>query len=183
MRARNKKLRFTDMIKWLIFATNVVAIMLLFCSFLAWKVSPLKTNLFSYIGLGFGVILLVNMGYLFFWILFSKWKLALISLSALLLCYKPITTFFPLHFISKKEPEGSIKLLTYNVQGFPHERDKDASQHPILDYIVETDADIVCLQEYLVSKTGQSIFSQGDVNKILHQYPYRPTTVHTTAQL
>ena len=176
MRARNKKLRFTDMIKWIIFATNVVAIILLFCSFLSWHVSPLKTNLFSYIGLGFGFILLINIGYLAFWVIFSKWGLALISLLAILLCYKPVTTFFPIHFTCKTEPEGSIKLLTYNVQGFPHERNKDASEHPILDYIADTDADIVCLQEYFVSKTGQSIFSQRDVNKILSQYPYRSIT-------
>lgn len=176
MRARNKRWRFTDMIKWVIFATNVVAIILLFCSFLSWRISPLKTNLFSYIGLGFALILLINIGYLVFWIVFSKWKLALISLSAILLCYKPVTTFFPMHFITEKAPEESIKVLTYNVQGFPEERNKDASEHPILDYIVNTDADIVCLQEYLVSKTGQSIFSQHDVNRILSQYPYRSVT-------
>jgi endonuclease/exonuclease/phosphatase family metal-dependent hydrolase len=164
------------MIKWVVFATNVAAIILLFCSFLSWRVSPLDTNLFSYIGLGFGVILIVNIGYLALWIIFSKWKLALISLSAILLCYKPVTTFSPMHFISKKEPEGCIKLLTYNVQGFPQERKKDASEHPILDYIAATDADIVCLQEYFVSKTGQSIFSQRDVDRILNQYPYHSVT-------
>ena len=176
MQARNKRLKFTDMIKWIIFATNVIAIILLFFSFLSWRISPLKTNLFSYIGLGFGFILLINIGYLSIWVLFSKWKLASISLLAILLCYKPITTFFPLHLTRQMEPAGSIKLLTYNVQGFPHERNKDASEHPILDYIADTDADIVCLQEYFVSKTGQSLFSQRDVNKILSQYPYRSIT-------
>ena len=176
MRAKNKKLRFTHLIKWVIFATNVVAIILLFCSFLSWRVSPWSTNLFSYIGLAFGFVLLANIVYLVFWIVFSKWKFALISLLAILFCYKPITTFFPLHIISPKEPKGSIKLLSYNIQGFPQERDKNASAHPILDYITRTDADIVCLQEYLVSKTGQSIFSQYDVNKILSKYPYRSIT-------
>lgn len=176
MRAKNKKPGFRDIVKWIIFATNVVAIILLLCSFLSWEVSPLKTNLFSYIGLGFGFILFINVVYLLFWILFSEWKFALISLSALLICYKPISTFFPMNIAPKNEPEGSIKLLTYNVQGFPGEQRKDASRHPILNYIAETDADIVCLQEYLVSKTGQSIFSQRDVNKILSQYPYQSIT-------
>ncbi len=176
MRARNKKLRFRDVIKWVIFATNVAAIILLFSSFLSWRVSPLKTNLFSYIGLGFGLIFLVNIGYLVFWIVFSKWKLALISLAAILLCHKPVTTFFPLHLFPGKAPQEAIEVLTYNVQGFPEERRKNSSEHPILDYIARADADIVCLQEYLVSKTGQSIFSQRDVNRILNQYPYRSVT-------
>lgn len=176
MRARNKKLRFRDVIKWMIFATNVAAIILLFSSFLAWRVSPLKTNLFSYIGLGFGFIFLLNIGYLVFWIIFSKWKLALISLAAILLCHRPITTFFPLHLFPAKTPQETIEVLTYNVQGFPEERSKNSSEHPILEYVARTDADIVCLQEYLVSKTGQSIFSQRDVSRLLNQYPYHSVT-------
>ncbi len=176
MPARNKKRRFRNVVKWIIFATNIGAIVLLFCSFLSWNVSPLKTNLFSYIGLGFGFIFFANIGYLVLWIIFSKWNLALISLAALLLCYRPVTTYFPMHLISEKAPENTIKVLTYNVQGFPNERNKDAREYPILDYIARTDADIVCLQEYLVSKTGQSIFSQHDVNRILNKYPYRSIT-------
>lgn len=176
MRAKNKKIRFRDIVIWIIFATNVAAIILLFCSFLSWKISPLETNLFSYIGLGFGLILLLNVCYLVFWILVSKWKLALVSLVSLLLCYKPVSTFFPMHLFPDEAPDGTVKILTYNVQGFPEERDKNSEEHPILDYIASTDADIVCLQEYLVSKTGQSIFSQRDVNRILNKYPYRSVT-------
>ena len=176
MRAKNKKPGFRDIVKWIIFATNIFAIVLLFCSLLSWSVSPLRTNLFSYIGLAFGFIFLLNVVYLIFWSFFSKWKLAFISLIAILLCHKPVTTFFPMHLFPEKAPQGAIEVLTYNVQGFPEERSKSSSAHPILDYIASTDADIVCLQEYLVSKTGQSIISQQDVNRILNQYPYRSVT-------
>lgn len=176
MPARNKKRKIRDVVKLVIFLTNIFAIALLFSSFLAWNVSTLKTNLFSYIGLGFGFILLLNIAYLVFWLLFSKWKYAAICLIALLICYKPVTTFFPIKINQPKAPEKSIQILTYNVQGFPKERDKNSKERPILDYISETDADIVCLQEYLVSKTGQSIFSQQDVNRKLSMYPYRSVT-------
>ncbi|WP_053825922.1 endonuclease/exonuclease/phosphatase family protein [Lascolabacillus massiliensis] len=176
MPARNKKRKFRDVVKLVIFLTNIFAIALLFSSFLAWNVSTLKTNLFSYIGLGFGFILLLNIAYLVFWLLFSKWKYAAICLIALLICYKPVTTFFPIKINQPKAPEKSIQILTYNVQGFPKERDKNSKERPILDYISKTDADIVCLQEYLVSKTGQSIFSQQDVNRKLSMYPYRSVT-------
>jgi len=81
-----------------------------------------------------------------------------------------------MHLFPEKAPQGAIEVLTYNVQGFPEERSKSSSEHPILDYIASTDADIVCLQEYLVSKTGQSIFSQSDVNQILNKYPYHSVT-------
>lgn len=176
MRAKNKKTTFRNLLRQVIFATNIVAIALLLCSLLSWRVSPLKTNLFSYLGLGFGVILLLNICYLLFWVLLSKWKHALISLAAILLCYQPTTTFFPLHLFPKKVPDGTVKILTYNVQGFPKESRKESDRHPILEYIARTDADIVCLQEYFVSKTGHSIITQKDVNRILIQYPYRSVT-------
>lgn len=176
MQATNKKIRFTGIVRQIIFATNIFAIILLFSSFLSWQVSPLKTNLFSYLGLGFGGILFINILYLFLWILFSKWKLAFISLLSLGLCYKPITTFFPVNIIKKKVPESSIKILTYNVQGFINERSKKAKNNPLLSYVAEIDADIVCMQEYMVSKTGQSIKTQRDINKILTQYKYKSVT-------
>ena len=176
MPAKNRNIRFTGVVRQFIFATNIFAILLMLSSFLSWQVSPLKTNLFSYIGLGFGFILLLNILYLILWILFKKWKLALISILALLICYKPITTFFPLNIINKEAPEGSIKVLTYNVQGFINERSKKTKDNPLLNYIAETDADIVCLQEYMVSKTGQSIKTQRDINRVLSQYPYKSVT-------
>ena len=176
MPAKNKKIKFRDALKYIIFATNIVVIVLLFSSFLSWSISPLKTNFFSYIGLGFGVVLLLNVLYLILWVAFKKWKLAFVSFIALVLCYKPITTFFPMHIYSEKVPENSIKVLTYNVEGFINENKKDAADNPILDYIAQTDADIVCLQEYLVSKTGQSMKTQRDVNRILNKYPYRSVT-------
>ena len=176
MPAKNKKTTLSKIIRYIIFATNIIVIVLLASSSLAWRVSPLKTNLFSYIGLGFGILLLLNIAYLLLWVIFSKWKLAFISLIALLVCYKPILTFFPLHLFPKEAPPNSIKILTYNVEGFRNEAHKNAFTHPVLEYIADTDADIVCLQEYMISKTGQSLISQHDVNKILHKYPYRSVT-------
>lgn len=175
MRAKNRKVQFRKILKWAIFATNVVAIILLLSSRLAWTVSPLKTNLFSYIGLAFVFILLLNIAYLILWIVFSKWKLAFISFLALVISYKPIITYFPMNLFSSKKTENTIKVLSYNIQAFLNESGKN-EEHPILDYIAKTDADIVCLQEYLVSKTGQSLISQREVNRILNKYPYRSVT-------
>ena len=66
MPAKNNRGGLRRFITWIIFATNIVAIILLFCSFLSWNVSTLKTNLFSYIGLGFAFIFFLNIAYLLF---------------------------------------------------------------------------------------------------------------------
>lgn len=173
MPVKDKKIGFKKIVHRTVFASNFIAILLLFSSFLSWNVSTLKSNLFSYLGLGFGIILLINILYLLFWILLLKWKEAIICIVALLLCSKPITAFFALNIYSQKPPDNAIKVLTYNVQGFPKDRKKDIEEYPILEYIKETDADIVCIQEYLISKTGHSYFRQQDVDRILNKYPYR----------
>jgi endonuclease/exonuclease/phosphatase family metal-dependent hydrolase len=153
-----------------------VAILLLFSAFLAWRVSPLTTNVFQFIGLGFGAILFVNVCYLILWIICRKWKLALIALMAMVLCYKPILTFFPMNFFPKAIPENSIKILTYNVHGFSGERRRDADRRPMLEYIARVNADIVFLQEFFVSRAGQTIITLQDVREILYAYPYYSIT-------
>lgn len=162
-------------IKLLFLTVTIVSIFLLLLSPLAWYVSPHRTSIFSFIGLAFPVILTTNILCLIAWLLLKKRKVALVIGIALIVCYKPITTLFPLNFKPETVPEKSLKVLTYNVMGFMRESKKE-SAHPLLEYIAKTDADIVCLQEYMISKTGKSLLTQRDVNKILNQYPYRSIT-------
>ena len=162
-------------IKALFVVVTITSIILLFLSFPAWYVSPLRTAFFSFMGIAFPIILTSNILCLIFWVLLKKWKVVLIIGAALVLCYKPITTFFPLNLKTQTVPDEPLKMLTYNVMGFMGESKKN-SAHPLLEYIAKTDADIVCLQEYMISKTGKSLLTQKDVDKILKKYPYRSIT-------
>ena len=152
-----------------------ISILFLFLSFPAWYVSPLRTAFFSFMGIAFPAILVANILCLIFWIMTKKWSFVAVIAVAMLICYKPITTFFPLNYKTQTIPENSLKFLSYNVMGFLGEA-KRISAHPLLEYIAKTDADIVCLQEYMISKTGKSLLTQRDVNKILNKYPYRSIT-------
>ena len=155
-------------IKLLFLTVTIVSIFLLLLSPLAWYVSPHRTSIFSFIGLAFPVILTTNILCLIAWLLLKKRKVALVIGIALIVCYKPITTLFPLNFKPETVPEKSLKVLTYNVMGFMREFKKE-SAHPLLEYIGKTDADIVCLQEHMISKTGKSPLTRGDANKILNR--------------
>lgn len=162
-------------IKAIVSAISIISIFFLFLSFPAWYVSPLRTPFFSFMGIAFPIILLANVLCLLYWIMLHKWKWVIIMGIALLLCYKPITTFFPLNLKKQSTPDNSLKVLTYNVMGFLGEARRN-SAHPLLEYIAKTDADIVCLQEYMISKTGKSLLTQKDVDKVLSNYPYRSIT-------
>lgn len=163
------------LLKIIAITISSISVFLLFLAFPAWYISPLRTVFFSFMGIAFPIILLLNIACLSFWLVLKNYTAATIILLALLLCYKPITTFFPLHIKKEAPPQDCFKVLSYNVMGFMREAQK-SSAHPLLEYIAKTDADIVCLQEYMISKTGKSLLTQQDVDKILKKYPYKSIT-------
>lgn len=162
-------------VKAIVLASTIISILLLLLSFPAWYISPFRTAFFSFMGIAFPIILTANLLCLLFWIIFKKWTFVLIIVIALIVTYKPITTFFPLNIKPQNIPEKNLKVLTYNVMGFLSEARRN-SAHPLLEYIAKVDADIVCLQEYMISKTGKSLLTQKDVEKVLNKYPYHSIT-------
>lgn len=177
MRAKNKPSgsNIRRYMKNIILATNVLAIILLLLSTLAWYIMPSKFILIAYLGLGFPFILFLNIAFLIFWSAILKWKYALAQFIVFILFWIPISTYFPLHLRKSEIPDNSIKVLSYNVRAFNWETGKKARKNPILDYIAKSNADIVCLQEFAVStnKNKTRIISQEEVNSIMKRYPYR----------
>ncbi|MFR9165175.1 MAG: endonuclease/exonuclease/phosphatase family protein [Dysgonomonas sp.] len=157
---------------YLILIINVLTIVLLFMSVLAWKISPAKTTFFAYLGLGFPFLLIINLLFLVFWLIFRKWKFVLLVLVTLVLCMKPALTYFPLHFAKNMEvPQKSIKVLSYNVMMFSWFRNKNLQENPVMAYIRDSGADIVCIQEYLAIE-GSDKFNSREIKKALKHYPY-----------
>lgn len=148
-------------------------------------ISPQKTTIFAYFGLGFPIILIVNIAYLILWIAFQKWKLAIITFIALCLCWKPISTYFAFSVSKKEVPTNSIKLLSYNVAAFDWKlSEKDLKENKCLEYIKDSGADIVCMQEYLVLKTNRTKSLKVDptIKEILKDYPYYKVVNPTVKQ-
>ena len=81
--------------------------------------------------------------------------------------------YFPYHSRTKDIPkENVLKVLTYNVMAFAYLNHTTESPNKILEYIAGSGADIVCLQEYAVSKSDKYLTSS-KVYKALDMYPYR----------
>lgn len=171
------KSKFIKGLKYTVFATNIVAIILLLLSVSAWAIVPSKVTFVAYLGLGFPFILALNIAYLILWLIFWRWRYALVQLIVLLLCWSSVFTYFPVHRKTKSAdmPEETIKVLTYNVRGFNWLTGKAARNNPMLDYIAGSGADIVCLQEFVVTtRTDKgSIITEKEFNKIMKDYPYR----------
>lgn len=154
----------------LILAINLFITGLLLATAYSPYLQPTEHPVLSCIGLAFPVFLLLNVGFLLFWLLIQQYKCALLSLAGLLLCWPQLQTYFPLHSRTDHLPEGSIKVLSYNIMGFGANL-KGNEKNPILSYLAESEADIICLQEYATRLTRHHP-SQQEVERALAAWPY-----------
>lgn len=147
-------------------------IILLLSSFSDW-VSPFRSVWFAYLGMFFPFILGFNVFIFLLSLIFKQWKLSAANLVVFIICSGSIFTYFPINFKTKNVPEDCIKLLTYNVMRFEHLGNHTSKNpNPIIEYIVDSDADIICLQEFGVSTRDNTKLTMEKVKKALKKTPY-----------
>ena len=87
----------------------------------------------------------------------------------------PILTYFPMNIFSPTAPADCmrLKLLTYNVCNLQGQNGDTISPNPMLEYVMEQDADVVCLQEAvpLVPNRGLGVTSE-QIEQLHKKYPY-----------
>jgi Metal-dependent hydrolase len=176
MQAGSKKFKWHTPFKILFhffFATlNSLLVLLLIASAFSDYFSPEKHVVFAYAGLVFPVILFFNLCFLIYWLFTKKWFMVFVLTASFIVCWKPILRFCPLNLKTTTLPqEDVIKILSYNVMSFAYKNHTEKSPNKIIEYIAESGADIVCLQEYMVSSRDNLMNSQ-DVAEALPMYPY-----------
>ncbi|MBS1653213.1 MAG: endonuclease/exonuclease/phosphatase family protein [Bacteroidetes bacterium] len=162
--------------RFFIFTNIVVALFFLMaCFFPSFKflygwLSPL-------LALSFPFLLLAVLLF-FFWWLIVKWKLAGISLIALLFGWKSITVFLAFHpgqhFSATKE-KNSIRIATWNVARFIEMKRNNnkgsQTRLKMMEQIKEQNADIICMQEFFHSLDSSYYQNINYISENLH-YPY-----------
>jgi len=150
-KGRNKK-RFSLITKILL-GFNFLLIAALALSYTAPYVSPDITVIPAFSGLLYPVFLLLNLGFIFWWIFRRKWYF-LLSLVAVLsgwgMLNKNISIGWP---GSKQHPEQqSLKIISFNVCNFNvqnwHPGETPVTRDSIFSFLKRADAGIVCLQEF-----------------------------------
>lgn len=125
---------------------NVTSSLLLLLSCWSVYLLPESWPRLSLFGLSFPFFVVINLLFLCFWLVFYV-RYSWISLVALLLSSPFIYDYSPLNR-KVTPPESALKVLTYNVAFFGGaEESAKGNENAILNYILESDADIVCLQE------------------------------------
>lgn len=157
-------------------ASNIIVAGFMLMTLVGTILSPEKILLPAYFALIFPLTIIANIGFVIFWLLLRKWFF-LFSLSILLLSGSQIQNTFPVHLgevkSSTNTPSNPIKFLTYNTKMCGELKKHTARNHnKVIQYVLDSNADIVCLQEFTVSSNDEYLTLK-DVYRIFKKYPYK----------
>lgn len=149
---------------------NVATIIIMFLVGYSDCPHPASISIFCNAGLAFPLFLVANLCFLFFWLIF-KTKYALIPCLGFVVCYVPVRQYTPFN-VGREAPEGSIKVLSYNTWYYGGQTEGPDEVNPVIQYLKDQDADIVCLQESSPTSREQEQID----SLLLPVYAYRDTT-------
>ncbi len=156
------------------FATTInwLSAALLLISYLAKNQAPSHHSFIAILGLFYPVLFFINLFFVFFWIWRKKAKF-LVSLLVLIMGIPQFKTHFSFHFGRETKDTATIKVISYNVQGFSgnnHSRYRPELKGDILRFLIKAKPDILCLQEY--SGSSKDLFTDNRSGKSSFFYRY-----------
>ena len=124
---------------------NVLVIVLMLLVGYSDHIDPREHATLSTMGLAFPVFAVLNAAFVVFWLVFKK-RNVIVPVIGFLVCCGPVRRYCPVN-MPGNIPKGAIKVLSYNVWMFDTWDQKDGEMNPIVDYLLNSGADIICLQE------------------------------------
>ena len=158
----------TKIMLQMIAGANVATIVAMLVTGYSGYINPAVSPWLANAALVFPVFLFLNFAFLIFW-LFFKPLYAIIPFVGMVIGFTPIRTYCPFN-IPSAAPEGAIKVMSYNVWGYGTDKNVDGT-NIVVQYIADSDADIVCLQE-----ANASAEVQAQIDSLLYtKYAYHDT--------
>ncbi len=135
----------------------LIAFSLLLANASTW-IAPSTLVFPSYFGLGFPFLFFLNLMYLVFWIIKRKWTF-LIAVAALLISYPNYTHTIRIKSAQLADlPQENLKVMSYNIRYFDRFNwsGEEDTRRLLMNYILESEADVICLQEYIPLKQDKN---------------------------
>jgi len=165
-------------------ASLLMAILMLLAAY-SDRVNPESYPLIGCAGMVFPLFIFANLLFIPIWIA-VKWHRLWIPLTAIVLAYAPIRTYFPINFQTADSVSDScLRIVSYNVCGFGGNWKYDHAVDTIASYLRKTDADIVCLQEDHGGKGGsgfdkmKELYAYNDTVHLNNTTTYNAMGIHT----
>lgn len=158
----------------MLITSNIIVVIAILLSLLASVVSPDKFLLPIFFTFGFPLIVILNILFILLWIILRKIYF-LISFVIILFSFQQISTIYPIH-IGKKKVETlskSLVIVSYNtMMNGSIKKYLPNHQNGVIDYLLKSNADIICIQEYYVTDNPEQL-TQSDIDSLFKNYPYR----------
>ena len=142
-----KKLSFVN--KIIFFINNIFAIILLL-SFLVPYIKPSSFSIAPIIGLTTPSLILINILFVFYWIVIGFKKQFILSTLMLFLGYFIASPIYKFSSSSNEKDANEISIMSYNVRKFNMYKwiDDESIPQKISEFIRKENPDIVALQEF-----------------------------------
>ena len=160
---------------------NLIAIVCLLLAYLCSVTNPQNTWYFTFFGLAYPFVLLANLLFVIYWILFKRWYF-LISLVVILVGYSILTQTIGFRAKSSSnfiESENTIKLMSYNVHHFKKFGD-EIQQEPnsaALRLIEAENPEIIGFEEFYTRRKGKYKFKDSILHILNTKHYYYDTTL------
>lgn len=126
-------------------------------------------------GMSYPIFLILQLIVVFGWLLFKRWKIAIVFALPFVLCAKAVFIFCPLNIIGNSVPDSEkkseFKLMTYNIRNFYDYFERPTDHNLTVDNLLSVDADIVCMQECQTTTDDPTITQQQHID-VRDRYPY-----------
>lgn len=150
---------------------NFIVIFCAIMTYLGSSISPEKFLLPAYFALIYPFIIFLNLAFVIFWLILKKWYL-LFSLLLIIFSIPQIKTIMPLHAQNDKQEEDGFTIMSYNTAMLGgYQKHTANNPNKVVQHILDTDPDIVCIQEFSVS--NDKFITHEDIFKIFKKYPYK----------
>ena len=144
---------------------------LIFVHFSA-NINPLDFWPFAFFGLGYPLVLLSSLFFVFFWLFTPSKSLSLLSLIAIVMTWSSNRTMFQLS--TNAQTLNEISLLSWNVKNFDlyNWSGNENSRNEMMDVLAAERPSILCLQEFYTEDKG-TFTNLTDIKKNLdYQYHF-----------
>ena len=161
---------------------NAIAIICLLLAYLGSVTNPQNIWYFTFFGLAYPFVLLINLLFIIYWIMLKKWHF-LASLIVILAGWSILTKTIGLRTKSSSdftEREYVIKIMSYNIHHFKKfgsELDSESSSE-ILKFIADENPDVLGLEEFFTRKKGKFNFKDSILNILKTKHYYYDTALN-----
>lgn len=150
MTQKNKHTRRLSFLNKLVYLLNLFAVVALILSLISVYVSPIHSWWPAIFGLSFPIIALINIVFVFYWIILGK-RQFLLSLLLLLIGWKQVGNYIQFKQTKVEIGHSQFKVLSFNTHNLSDNNigtiDEKARGNNF-DFIINQSPQIICLQEF-----------------------------------